>query len=311
MKRKHNIIILGPTATGKTKLAALTASRIDGEIISADSRQVYRGMDQGTGKDLLDYVVDGKLMPTHLIDIAEAGSQYNIYDFHRDFINAANDIISRGKNIIVCGGSGMYLDTALGLYHLPEAPIDENFRKEIQNIPDEELYPILAALRPLHNTTDIEERPRLIRAIEVARAEKAAKEKNGHGRISPVCQENSLIFGIEFPRAEIRQRITERLKARLEQGMLNEVKALLNRGIPPEALMYYGLEYKYITMHLTGKLSIDEMFNLLNTAIHQFAKRQMTWFRRMEKRGLHIHWLDGNMGNEFNAQIICGIFDNL
>jgi tRNA dimethylallyltransferase len=249
------------------------------------------------------------VIASHLIDIADAGSQYNIFDFQRDFVQAASDILSRGKNILVCGGSGMYIEAALGLYHLTDAPVDEQFRKNAEDVPDEELYRILSALRPLHNTTDIGDRLRLIRAIEVARAEKSAKEKNGKSNLSPVCLDNSLIFGVDFPRAVIRQRITERLKLRIEQGMLNEVKILLDKGIQPEDLIYYGLEYKYMTMHLTGKLSADEMFTLLNTAIHQFAKRQMTWFRRMEKKGIHIQWLDGENGPEYNAEIICEIFD--
>lgn len=309
MKRKPNIIILGPTATGKTRLAALTASRINGEIISADSRQFYRGMDQGTGKDLMDYFVDGKVVPSHLIDIADPGNHYTIFDFQRDFVKAASDIISRSKNIVVCGGSGMYLEVALGLYQLNEAPVDEDFRKNAEGLPDEEIIRILATLRPLHNTTDTSDRQRMLRAIEVARAEKTAKEQNGKAKLSPVCQENSLIFGVEFPRAVIRRRITERLENRFNEGMLNEVNALLNKGINPEELIYYGLEYKYITLHLTGKLSADEMFTLLNTAIHQFAKRQMTWFRRMEKKGIRIQWLEGSKGAAYNAETISNIFN--
>lgn len=307
---KQNIIILGPTATGKTRLAAVTASRINGEVISADSRQVYRGMNHGTGKDLMDYIVDGKVVTSHLIDIAEAGSQYNIFDFQRDFVNAANDILTRGKNILVCGGSGMYIEAALGLYHLPEAPVDEFFRKDAGTMTDEELSGILSTLRPLHNTTDISDRQRMIRAIEVARAEKSAKERNVNNNPSPVSPNNSLIFGVEFPRAVIRQRITDRLALRFNQGMLNEVETLLNNGVLPEELIYYGLEYKYITLHLTGKLSADEMFTLLSTAIHQFAKRQMTWFRRMEKKGIPIQWLDGENGTEMNAETICRIFNS-
>jgi len=307
---KQNIVILGPTATGKTRLAAMVASAIGGEIISADSRQVYRGMDQGTGKDILDYVVEGKPVPFHLIDIADAGSQYNIFDYQRDFAKAANEIKLRNHPIIVCGGSGMYLEAALGLYHLAEAPADERFRKEAEELPDEVLLHMLASLRPLHNTTDIMDRNRLIRAIEVARAEQEGRQKNGKTPVSPVTTDNSLIFGISFPRNVIRQRITERLELRMKEGMLNEVESLLNSGIKPEDLIYYGLEYKYLTLHLMGKMGADEMFSLLNTAIHQFAKRQMTWFRRMEKKGIRIHWLDGTLGTENNAAIIVRMIGN-
>ena len=300
MDRQH-IVILCPTATGKTRLAALVAKGIGGEIISADSRQVYRGMDLGTGKDILDYVVDGKAIPFHLINIVDAGSQYSIFDYQRDFAEAANSIQTRNRTIIICGGSGMYLESALGLYHLVETPADEKFRKEAEELPDEVLFHMLASLRPLHNTTDTTDRNRLIRAIEIARAELDGRQKNGKSPISPVTTDNSVVFGIRFPRNIIRQRITERLELRIKEGMLNEVESLLNSGIKPEDLIYYGLEYKYLTLHLTGKISADEMFSLLNTAIHQFAKRQMTWFRRMEKKGIRIHWLDGTNGAEKNA----------
>ncbi len=306
-----NIIILGPTATGKTRLAAITASKIDGEIISADSRQVYRGMDIGTGKDLLDYVVDGKTIPAHLIDIADAGSQYNIFDYSRDFLKAAEEISAHKKKIVVCGGSGMYLEAALGLYQLMETPVDNQFRKEATDFSDNDLVEMLTALKPLHNKTDISDRQRLIRAIEIARAEKGTGKMDAKTNLSPVRPDNSLIFGVDFPREVIRKRITERLEQRLKGGMLNEVKSLLNIGIKPAALTYYGLEYKYLTLHLTGNLSYDEMFSLLNTAIHQFAKRQMTWFRRMEKRGISIHWLKGESGPETNAGVICSLFNNI
>lgn len=309
MKKKPNIVILGPTATGKTRLAALTASLVNGEVISADSRQVYRGMDQGTGKDLVDYVVNGEIIPCHLVDIAEAGTKYNIFDYQRDFTLAAQDIHSRNKTIVVCGGSGMYLEAALGLYHLTEAPVDGQFRADAEQLPDEALFHMLASLRPLHNTTDTLDRNRLIRAVEVARAEFSAKQQNGKSHQSLVNIDNSLIFGVAYPRQTIRQRITTRLESRLNKGMLNEVRSLLNSGIKPEDLIYYGLEYKYITLHLTGKISKDELFNQLNTAIHQFAKRQMTWFRRMEKKGIPIIWLEGSIGAEINALYIKDIFE--
>ncbi|MFH1121218.1 MAG: tRNA (adenosine(37)-N6)-dimethylallyltransferase MiaA [Bacteroidota bacterium] len=309
MKKQH-IVILGPTATGKTRLAALVASAIGGEVISADSRQVYRGMDQGTGKDLLDYFVNGKMVPGHLIDIADAGSQYNIFDYQRDLAQAANEILSRNHIIVICGGSGMYLEAALGLYHLSEAPADEEFRKEAEALPDEVLLHTLGTLRPLHNTTDTLDRNRLIRAIEVARAGLDERQKNGKTPISPVTADNSLVFGISYPRNIIRQRITERLELRLKEGMLNEVESLLNNGIKPEDLIYYGLEYKYLTLHLSGKIGADEMFSKLSTAIHQFAKRQMTWFRRMEKKGIRIQWLEGSDGLLKNTGEIISVFNN-
>ncbi|MHC1774985.1 MAG: tRNA (adenosine(37)-N6)-dimethylallyltransferase MiaA [Lentimicrobium sp.] len=310
MSYKSNIVILGPTATGKTKLAAIVASMVNGEVISADSRQVYRGMDLGTGKDMIDYLVNGEMINSHLIDIADAGSKYSIYNYLHDFVIAANKIQSEKKTIVVCGGSGMYLEAALGLYHFADAPVDEQFRHEAELLTEEDLFQILAALKSLHNTTDTRDRNRLIRAIEVARADLLINHSNGKSNPGPVSLENSLIFGIDLPREEIRRRITERLELRLKEGMLNEVLSLLNKGIKPEDLAYYGLEYKYMTYHLTGKLSYDEMFSLLNTAIHQFAKRQMTWFRRMEKKGIPIHWLNGRLSPEDNAAFILRLFNS-
>jgi tRNA dimethylallyltransferase len=310
MNRKNNIVILGPTATGKTRLAAMVAEKINGEVISADSRQVYKGMDLGTGKDLLDYEVNGITIPSHLIDIVDAGSHYNIFDYSRDFNRAALDIMARDKNIVVCGGSGMYIEAALGLYRLKETPEDEAFRRESETMTDDELIRLLKSLRPLHNITDTTDRNRLIRAIEIARAENLPEKENTGSEPSPVSAGNSLIFGVEFLRSEVRQRITERLEERMKNGMLNEVKLLLNTGLNPKDLTYYGLEYKYITLHLTGELSYDEMFSLLNTAIHQFAKRQMTWFRRMERKGISIHWLDGKLSPEENAELVQKLFNN-
>ena len=296
-------VILGPTATGKTRIAALAAEKCGAEIISADSRQVYRGMDLGTGKDTEDYTVDGKVVPHHLIDIADAGSQYNIFDYRRDFQNVAEAIVKRGHPVMVCGGSGMYLETALGLYQLKEAPVDELFRKQAADMTHEALVEMLMSLSPLHNTTDTTDRERLIRAIEVAKAGNAEDEETERQNRITAANRN-FIFGITFPRDEIRARITRRLHNRLSDGMLNEVQDLLNNGVSPESLMYYGLEYRYLTLHLTGELSFDDMFRQLNTAIHQFAKRQMTWFRRMEGKGLKINWLDGHAGPEANAAII-------
>ncbi|MBL7903925.1 MAG: tRNA (adenosine(37)-N6)-dimethylallyltransferase MiaA [Bacteroidales bacterium] len=305
---KEHIFILGPTATGKTRLAAETALLAGAEIISADSRQIYRNMDLGTGKDLEEYTVRGTDIPYHLINITEAGTRYSVFDYTRDFTEAVGTILSKHKRVLVCGGSGMYLEAALGLYQLTESPEDESFRRQASSLSLEELTGMLRELRPLHNTTDTTERERLIRAIEIARAENNSKIRVINQEPAVVRPDNSLIIGITLPRQQIRQRITERLTTRLNQGMLNEVSELLNKGIKPEDLTYYGLEYRYLTLYLTGKISYDEMFSQLNTAIHQFAKRQMTWFRRMEKKGIDIQWIDGNTPPEQNALLIAGMF---
>lgn len=301
MNAERMIFILGPTATGKTRIAALAAYALGAEVISADSRQVYRGMDLGSGKDMDDYVVEGVAVPAHLIDIADAGSRYSIYDYNRDLNRAVREITRRSHPVVVCGGSGMYLETALGLYTLAEAPEDPVFREKAAGMSEEALVQMLQGLASLHNTTDLTDRGRLIRAIEVAMAV-SGRDDDFPRRIE--AANRHLIFGIGMPRALIRERITARLKARLEAGMLNEVEYLLNSGVSAEDLKYYGLEYRYLTLHLTGEISYDEMFSSLNTAIHQFAKRQMTWFRRMEKRGLKIRWLDGMKDPEINAGII-------
>ena len=303
MKKKPMIIILGPTASGKTRIAALTAQITGGEIISADSRQVYRGMNLGTGKDIDDYTVDGIQIPFHLIDIADAGSRYNIFDYHRDFEKARSLIVRKKKPVIVCGGSGMYLETALGLYSLLESPVDEAFRKEAAEMSDADLTALLNSISKLHNTTDTTDRERTIRAIEISRAQKGSDDEAAF-RKKLANANNNLIFGIEFPREETRRRITLRLRDRIENGMLNEVEELLNNGIAADDLIYYGLEYRYITLFITGKITQDEMFRQLETAIHQFSKRQMTWFRRMEKRGLEIKWLNGLNAPEMNAALI-------
>lgn len=305
---KEHIVILGPTATGKTRLAAETALLTGAEIISADSRQIYRNMDLGTGKDLEDYTVRGNSIPCHLIDIAEAGARYNVFDYSRDFNQAVNLIRSRNKTVLVCGGSGMYLEAALGLYQLTESPEDITFRQQALQLSPEELTEMLRELRPLHNTTDTTDRERLIRAIEIARVENNNKTPEKNPATAVVRPDNSLIIGITLPRQQIRERITERLASRLNKGMLNEVKDLLNKGIKEEDLTYYGLEYRYLTLYLTGKISYDEMFSQLNTAIHQFAKRQMTWFRRMERKGINIQWIDGNTPPEKNAVLVAGMF---
>ena len=280
------ITILGPTASGKTKVAATMAARIDAEIISADSRQVYRRMDLGPGKDLEDYFVDGKNIRYHLIDIAEPGTKYNVYEYQRDFLQAYQDIKARGKNVIVCGGTGLYLESILRSYRLSPVPQNPTLRKELSNKTLEELTDILKQFKTLHNTTDVDTPARAIRAIEIATYYQHTPVDD-----RPFPTLSSYTIGIEIDRETRRQRISQRLRQRLEEGMVDEVKNLLDEGISPDDLIYYGLEYKYLTLHAIGKLSFDEMFTKLEIAIHQFAKRQMTWFRGMERRGIEIHWM--------------------
>jgi tRNA dimethylallyltransferase len=288
----YNLItILGPTASGKTGLAAHLAAKINGEVISADSRQIYRGMDLGTGKDYADYFVEGIEIPSHLIDIENAGVHYNVFRFQTDFIKVFEEIRSRNKFPVLCGGSGLYIEAVLKNYRLTEVPPNKELRKELEGKTLDELTEILKKLKPkLHNHTDIETDRRAIRAIEI---EKYYAENPEFDSSFP--QINSLNIGIDFDRELRRQRITTRLKQRLEEGMLDEVQKLLDSGLTPEQLIYYGLEYKYLTLHLTGALSYTEMFRQLEIAIHQFAKRQMTWFRGMERRGFTIHWLDATL----------------
>lgn len=290
--KKYNLItILGPTATGKTGLAAHLAARIHGEVISADSRQIYRGMDLGTGKDYADYFVDGIEVPSHLIDIEDAGVHYNVYRFHTDFIRVFYEINSRGKFPVLSGGSGLYIEAVLKNYRLIEVPPNKELRKELEGKSLAELTEILKSLKSeLHNETDVETDRRAIRAIEIEKYYAENPQMD-----SEMPEINSLNIGIDFDRELRRQRITNRLKQRLDEGMLNEVQKLLDSGLTPEQLIYYGLEYKYLTLHLTGELSYNEMFRQLEIAIHQFAKRQMTWFRGMEKRGTKIHWINGHL----------------
>jgi len=297
------ITILGPTATGKTKLAALTALKLSGEIISADSRQVYKGMDIGTGKDLDDYVVNNKNIPFHLIDIVEPGYEYNVYEFQKDFLNIYQDIISRKKLPLLCGGTGMYIDAVLKGYKLIKVPENKDLRNKLSEKNDEELIKIFKSYKSIHNVTDTQDRKRLIKAIEIQ--EYYDKHPNLNTEFPKI---NSVIFGINFTREIIRKRITERLKYRLENGMLNEINNLLSKGISPEQLKFYGLEYKFLTQYIVGEISYDEMFRLLNTAIHQFAKRQMTWFRRMEKTGFKIHWIDGNLPDDKKLEFILNVY---
>lgn len=288
------ITLLGPTATGKTKLAARLAEAINGQIISADSRQVYRGMNLGTGKDLAEYHINGRNIPYHLIDIADPGYEYSVFEFARDFRIASQQIINAGCKPILCGGTGLYLDAILQGYHFGKAMPDAALRQALETKTDQELIEKLTQLRNLHNHTDIKDRERLIRAIEIA-----TQEKEQHP-VSTAVQANSLVFGLRWERSTLRQRITARLHQRLDEGMAEEIRNLITSGVEPEKLMFYGLEYKYITLYIIGKLSYNEMTDQLNTGIHQFAKRQMTWFRRMERNGIIINWLEGEEGEHLN-----------
>ncbi len=282
------ITVLGATAGGKTSLAAHIAYEFDGEIISADSRQVYRGMDIGTGKDLSDYVVNGKEIPYHLIDIADAGEKYNVFEYQKDFLNAYEDIKARKKLPVLCGGTGMYIDAVLRGYKLINVPHDENLKKELEIKSDKELINILKQNKELHNRSDTSNRKRLIRAVEIALYYRKNKDIDfSYPKI------NSLNIQVVFDRNSRRKRITKRLKERMQNGMTEEVERLIERGVPAETLKYYGLEYKYITEYLLGEISYDEMFAKLEIAIHQFSKRQMTWFRKMEKEGHKIYKIDG------------------
>jgi len=284
------ITILGPTATGKTKLASHVAFHIGGEIISADSRQVFKRMNIGTGKDIEDYIVNEVKIPYHLIDIAEPGEEFSVFDFQKNFINAYQNIISKNKTPVLCGGTGLYIESVLKKYNLIEVPENINLRNELLENSEVELTYILSSLKSLHNTTDTINKERLIRAIEI---EYFLKENPKEKLNFP--EFNSYVFGINYEREKVVQRITLRLKERLQTGMIEEVKSLIDEGVPVNRLKSYGLEYKFITQYLLNEISYDEMFNKLDIAIHQFSKRQMTWFRRMEKTGIKINWIDGNL----------------
>ncbi len=287
---QYNLLcVLGATATGKTNLAVALANSLDGEIISADSRQIYRAMDIGTGKDLDEYGT----IPHHLIDIHNAGYKYNVFEYQQDFQKAYKIIERKGKTPILCGGSGLYLEAVLENYEMQAVPQNLALRKELEEKSLEELVAMLSAYKKLHNTTDTSTKKRTIRALEIATYEREHPTE----RIEKVNL-NPLVVGIEYPVEERRKRITERLHARLQEGMVAEVQQLLDNGIDPEDLIYYGLEYKFITLYLTNELSYEEVVAQLNTAIHRFAKRQMTWFRRMERKGINIHWLDGALPTE-------------
>lgn len=280
------IAIVGPTASGKTRHAVNLARRIGSEIISADSRQVYRGMTIGTGKDLDEY---GGI-PYHLIDICDAGEKYNLHRYLRDFRNAYRQIKSKGAVPVLCGGTGMYVEAAISGIALPDVPENTELRKKLEGKSLEELTAILAEMKRLHNTTDVDSAKRAIRAIEICEYYKANPDKAEAADKTCAQSIDTHIICIDIPRETRRKRITERLHARLEAGMIDEVKTLLDSGIAPEDLIYYGLEYKYLTLYLLGRMSLQEMTDSLEIAIHQFAKRQMTWFRGMERRGFNIIW---------------------
>ncbi|CDB98523.1 tRNA dimethylallyltransferase 1 [Bacteroides sp. CAG:443] len=298
------ITILGPTASGKTPLAAALAARLRTEIISGDSRQVYRRMDLGTGKDLADYVVDGYRVPYHLIDIAEPGYKYNVFEFQRDFLKAYEDMRSRGLLPVLCGGTGMYLESVLKGYRLLPVPENLELREKLAGKSLEELTAILASYKKLHNTTDVDTAKRAIRAIEI---EEYYLHQPVEAREFPDIR--SLIIGVDIDRDLRREKISRRLKQRLDEGMVDEVRALIDGGIHPDDLIYYGLEYKYLTLYVTGQMTYDEMYHQLEIAIHQFAKRQMTWFRGMERRGFTIHWIDATRPMEEKVNEIIGLLN--
>ncbi|MBO5382367.1 MAG: tRNA (adenosine(37)-N6)-dimethylallyltransferase MiaA [Bacteroides sp.] len=293
MHKYELITILGPTASGKTAFATVLAHRMNSEIISADSRQLYKGMDLGTGKDLNEYIVEGEQIPYHLIDIVDAGYKYNVFEYQHDFLEAYTSIKEKGKLPILCGGTGMYLESVLKGYKLLPVPENHELRARLEGKSLEELTTMLQSYKKLHNTTDVDTPKRAIRAIEI---EEYYKHTPVEERTFPTI--NSLIIGIDIDRELRRKKITQRLTQRLDEGMLDEVRNLLKQGIAPEDLIYYGLEYKYLTLHAIGELSFQEMFNQLEIAIHQFAKRQMTWFRGMERRGFTIHWLNASLPTE-------------
>lgn len=293
MNNYELITIIGPTASGKTAFAAALAARLDTEIISGDSRQVYRSMDIGTGKDLADYMVDGKQVPYHLIDICNPGDKYNVFEYQHDFHKAFEEIRKKGKLPILCGGTGMYIESVLRGFKLLDVPQNPALRESLKGKSLAELEQILASYKVLHNKTDVDSAQRAIRAIEIEEFYKTeAPDKREYAPI------NSLIIGVDIDRELRREKISRRLRARLDEGMVDEVRAILATGVNPDDLIYYGLEYKFLTLYIIGQLTYDEMVSQLEIAIHQFAKRQMTWFRGMERRGLHIHWLDATLPND-------------
>jgi len=305
MKAYNLITILGPTASGKTPLAASLAARIGSEIISADSRQVYRRMDLGTGKDLADYTVNGVQIPYHLIDICEPGYRYNVFEYQRDFLVAYEKIVATGKTPILCGGTGMYLESVLRGYRLIPVPENPGLRKALENYTLDELTEMLSRYKTLHNTTDVDTVKRAIRAIEI---EEYYLHTDASEREFP--QLDSLVIGVDIDRELRREKISRRLRQRLDEGMVDEVRHLLDEGIPAENLIYYGLEYKYLTQYVIGEMEYAEMVRQLEIAIHQFAKRQMTWFRGMERRGIRIHWIDATRTMDEKVDEIMAIYNS-
>lgn len=296
------IVVLGPTASGKTRLAVELARRLNAEVISADSRQVYRDMNIGTGKDLDEYQTHAGAIRYHLIDIVEAGEQYNVFEFQQDFASAFADCWARHKSVVCCGGSGMYLDALLRGHQFTSIPIDETLRTQLQTFSDAQLLDLFAsAIGPYTPLADTSTRKRLIRAIEINRY---LIDHPGTPLPAPVALPQAYVFGIDLPAELRRQRITQRLSQRLSEGLVAEVEALLSKGIKAEQLIYYGLEYKFVTEYLLGHLPYDTMVERLNVAIHQFAKRQMTFFRKMQRDGLPIHWLDGRQPTHDLATVV-------
>lgn len=309
MQNQKMITILGPTASGKTSVAAALALRTGGEIISADSRQVYRRMDIGTGKDLADYTIGDVHIPYHLIDIAEPGTKYNLFQYQQDFHTAYNDIRSRGKLPILCGGTGLYIEAVLGGYSLSPVPQNQKLRESLEGKSLDQLTQMLVQLKQkngsnMHNRTDVDTAQRAIRAIEI---ETYNLEHPTPERQMP--QVDSLVIGIDIDRELRREKITRRLKARLEEGMCDEIRSLIDGGVNPDDLIYYGLEYKFVTEYVVGKTSYEEMFRKLEIAIHQFAKRQMTWFRGMERRGYTIHWIDAAQSMDEKVEAIMSLMN--
>ena len=290
MNKYELITIVGPTASGKTALAVALAARLDTEIISADSRQLYRGMDIGTGKDLADYVVDGKSIPYHLIDICDPGYKYNVFEYQHDFFRVFTSLRDRGLVPILCGGTGLYIEAVLKGYKLLDVPPNPALRERLREKSLPELEILLASYKVLHNKTDVDSVQRAIRAIEIEEFYRTQAPD-----VREYAPLNSLLVGVAIDRELRREKISKRLRARLDEGMVDEVRRILSNGVAPEDLIYYGLEYKFLTLYIIGKLTYEEMVSQLEIAIHQFAKRQMTWFRGMERRGCTIHWLDATL----------------
>lgn len=305
MSTTRLLVITGPTASGKTSRAVDVAKKIDGEIISADSRQIYRGMDIGTGKDLIEY----ENIPYHLIDICRAGYKYNLYEYLRDFKHSYDNISQRGKFPILCGGTGLYVESVLNGLQLPEVPENKELRNSLKDKSLKELTSILSSMKTLHNVTDVDSCKRAIRAIEIQTYYQEHPELSIN--VSPKPIEDAVIVAIDIDRENRRSRISHRLRSRLEEGMIDEVKRLIDSGVSPDDLIYYGLEYKFVTKYILGELTYESMYSELEIAIHQFAKRQMTWFRGMEKRrGFKINWLPWDMDRDYFVDEVLRLINN-